>query len=154
MNTGIIHCAFENPYLTHHAIQLPYHTHPFKTIFLLLMTNCAKSEHNENVIRLVRVILCITLKTCPFNGKITRTDHRKFTHSQILLCHIPSFIWDKELQRPTSKQICDNNFGGLVSNAVRRWQHHCSQCFTCHSRKLLLLLTNTISFAFDVNHTG
>lgn len=110
MNTGKICSASEYLYLTDHALELPYHTHPFKIIFPSLLSNCTKSLQNENVIRLVRVILRIMLKTCPLDSKRTRTYCRKFIHSWILLYHIPSLICDKELQYPTGKWTCDSNF--------------------------------------------
>lgn len=81
------------------------------------------------------------LKTCPLDSKTTRTDRRKFIHSWILLYCILSFLWDKELQHPTGKWTCDNNFEFSVSDAARRWQCRCSQRFTCHSMELLLLPT-------------
>lgn len=81
------------------------------------------------------------LKTCPLDSKTTRMDHRKFIHSWILLYHVPSFIWDKELQHPTGKWICNSNFEFPVSDAARRWQPRCSQQFTCHSMEVLLLPT-------------
>lgn len=81
------------------------------------------------------------LKTCPLDSKTTRTDRRKFIHSWILQYPIPSFILDKEVQHSTGKWICDNNFEFSGLDAVTRWQHCCSQCFTCHSTELLLLPT-------------
>lgn len=141
MNTGKICSASQYLYLTDHALDLPYHTHPFKIIFLSLLSNCTKSLQKENVIRLVRVILRIMLKTGLLDSKTTRTYCRKFIHSSILLYHIPSLICYKELQYPTGKWTCDSNFEFSVLVAARRWQRCCSQCFTCQSMEPLLLPT-------------
>lgn len=107
--------------------------------YLPLMFDCTNHNVMRMSLELVRMILHSMIKTCPFNSKTTRTDHRKFIHSWILLYHTPSYIWDEELQQPNAKQVCDNNFEFSVLDAERGWKHHPSQCFTCHSTELLLL---------------
>lgn len=122
--------------------------------YLPLMFDCTNHNVMRMLLELVRMILHSMIKTCPFNSKTTRRDHRKFIHSWILLYHTPSYIWDEELQQPNAKQVCDNTMSSqfwmqrgdgsitpLSASPVTP-----QSCFYCPP--------HTTSFAFDMNHAA
>lgn len=102
--------------------------------YLPLIFNCRNHHTTRMSLKLVRTTLHSMIKTCPFNSKTTRIEHKKYIFESTCTTLPVTF----------GMKNCNNQMPNrpmVIILSSQFWCSDCSQCFTCHATELLLLPT-------------